>query len=81
MIPETSKSCTTANTAESRGAQTQALQSWLAATYPSTFNLDTPSPLKIGIHLDLAARHPDLDPATLKRALKRHCERRRYQLA
>ncbi|MBK8185736.1 MAG: hypothetical protein IPK63_23705 [Candidatus Competibacteraceae bacterium] len=33
------------------------------------------------VHLDLAAQHPDLDPATLRRALKRYCERRRYQLA
>lgn len=70
-----------APTAESRGAQTQALQSWLAATYLATFNPDTPLPLKIGIHADLLARHPDLDPATLRRALKRYCERRAYQLA
>ncbi len=70
-----------APTAESRGAQTQALQSWLAATYLATFNPDTPLPLKIGIHTDLLARHPDLDPATLRRALKRYCERRAYQLA
>ena len=68
-------------TAESRGAQTQALQSWLAATYPATFNPDAPPPLKIGIHHDLLTRHPDLDPATLRRALKRYCERRKYQLA
>lgn len=68
-------------TAESRGVQTAALQSWLTREYPATFNLDAPVPLKIGIHLDLAVRHPDLDPATLKRALKRYCERRRYQLA
>ena len=69
------------NTAESRGEQTIALQAWLVATYPATFNLDAPSPLKIGVHLDLLASHPDLDPSTLKRALKRYCERRRYQLA
>lgn len=69
------------NTAESRGEQTIALQAWLVATYPTTFSQDTPSPLKIGIHLDLLARHPDIDPATLKRALKRYCERRAYQLA
>lgn len=68
-------------TAESRGEQTIALQAWLVATYPATFNLDAPSPLKIGIHLDLLARHPDLDPATLRRALKRYCGRPRYQLA
>ena len=80
MIPETSEKIIT-TPAELRGEQTIALQSWLTREYPKTFNLDAPVPLKIGIHLDLAARHPDLDPATLKRALKRHCERRRYQLA
>lgn len=68
-------------TAESRGAQTQALQSRLAATYPKVFTNDAPLPLKIGIHHDLLTRHPDLDPATLRRALKRYCERRKYQLA
>ncbi len=78
MIPEKPQIETPA---ESRGAQTQALQSWLAATYPATFNTDAPLPLKIGIHTDLLARHPDLDPATLRRALKRYCERRAYQLA
>lgn len=70
-----------APTAESRGAQTQALQSWLIEQYPATFNPAAPLPLKIGIHTDLLARHPDLDPATLRRALKRYCERRAYQLA
>ena len=80
-IAETFESCTTTDTAESRGAQTAALQAWLVATYPSTFSPDTPTALKIGVHLDLLARNPDLDPATLKRALKRYCERRRYQLA
>ena len=80
-IAETFESCTTTDTAESRGAQTAALQAWLAATYPATFNPDTPTPLKIGVHLDLLARHPDLDPDTLRRALKRYCERRAYQVA
>ncbi|MBK8271390.1 MAG: ProQ/FinO family protein [Planctomycetes bacterium] len=80
MITENTQIDTT-NTAEIRGEQTIALQSWLTREYPKTFNLDAPVPLKIGIHLDLAAQHPDLDPATLKRALKRYCERRRYQLA
>jgi ProP effector len=77
-MPQTPQICTPA---ESRGAQTQALQSWLAATYPATFNPDAPLPLKIGVHVDLLARHPDLDPATLRRALKRYCDRRAYQLA
>jgi|APTNR8051073442_1049403.scaffolds.fasta_scaffold03721_4 sRNA-binding protein len=67
--------------AESRDAQIIALQSWLAATYPATFSPDAPPPLKIGIHVDLLARHPDLDPAILRQALKRHCERRAYQIA
>lgn len=80
-IAETFESCTTTDTAESRGAQTAALQAWLAATYPATFNPDAPLPLKIGVHVDLLARHPDLDPATLRRALKRYCERRAYQIA
>ncbi len=70
-----------APTAESRGAQTVALQAWLIEQYPATFNPDKPPPLKIGIHHDLLTRHPDLDPATLRRALKRHCERRAYQVA
>ena len=70
-----------APTAESRGAQTIALQAWLIEQYPATFSLDKPPPLKIGIHVDLLTRHPDLDPATLRRALKRYCERRGYQLA
>lgn len=69
------------NIAESRGAQTIALQAWLIEQYPATFSLDKPPPLKIGIHVDLLTRHPDLDPATLRRALKRYCERRGYQLA
>ncbi len=77
-MPQTPQICTPA---ESRGAQTQALRAWLAATYPATFNPDAPLPLKIGVHVDLLARHPDLDPATLRRALKRYCERRAYQLA
>lgn len=81
IIAQTFESCTTANTAESRGVQTAALQAWLVATYPATFSPDTPAPLKIGTHHDLLARHPDLDPATLRRALKRYCERRAYQLA
>lgn len=80
MITENAQIDST-NTSEIRGEQTAALQSWLAREYPKTFNLDAPSPLKIGVHLDLLARHPDLDPATLRRALKRHCERRAYQLA
>ena len=70
-----------APTAESRGAQTQALQAWLTATYPKVFTNDAPPPLKVGIHVDLLARHTDLDPATLRRALKRYCDRRPYQLA
>lgn len=69
------------NTAESRGAQTVARQSWLIEQYPATFGLDKPPPLKVGIHKDILTRHPDLDPAILKRALKRYCERRAYQLA
>ena len=40
-----------APTAESRGAQTQALQSWLIEQYPATFNPDAPLPLKIGVHV------------------------------
>ena len=68
-------------TAESRGAQTVALQAWLIEQYPATFDPDKPPPLKVGIHTDLLARHPDLDPATLRRALKRYCDRRAYQLA
>ena len=54
------------NIAESRGAQTIALQAWLIEQYPATFSLDKPPPLKIGIHVDLLTRHPDLDPAILK---------------
>lgn len=77
-MPQTPQICTPS---ESRGAQTKALQSWLIERYPATFNQDAPLPLKIGIHTDLLARHPDLDPATLRRALKRYCERRAYQLA
>ena len=69
------------NTAESRGAQTVARQSWLIEQYPATFGLDKPPPLKVGIHKDILTRHPDLDPAILKRALKRYCERRAYQVA
>ena len=67
--------------AESRGAQTVALQAWLTATYPKVFTNDAPPPLKVGIHADLLTRHPDLDPDTLRRALKRYCERRAYQVA
>jgi len=67
--------------AESRGAQTVALQAWLTATYPKVFTNDAPPPLKVGIHADLLTRHPALDPDTLRRALKRYCERRAYQVA
>lgn len=80
IITENSENSST-TTAESRGAQTVALQAWLAATHPATFSLDKPPPLKVGIHADLLTRHPDLDPDTLRRALKRYCERRAYQVA
>ena len=69
------------DTAESRGAQTVALQAWLIEQYPAIFNPDKPPPLKVGVHKDILERHPDLAPATLRRALKRYCERRPYQLA
>jgi ProP effector len=59
----------------------EALLAWLMETYSATFSLDKPLPLKVGVRDDLAARHPDLAPATLRRALKRYCDRRPYQLA
>ena len=71
----------TPSTDESRGAETIALQDWLLATYPTLFDADAPLPLKVGVHHDILTRHPELDPAILKRALKRHCHRRKYQIA
>lgn len=81
IIAQTFESCTTANTAEPFKARVQQAHALLRETYPALFAAEQPPPLKIGVHLDLLARNPDIDPATLRRALKRYCERRRYQLA
>ena len=41
----------------------------LAETYPLCFDWERPKPLKIGIHLDLRARHPDMPHLAIRKAL------------
>lgn len=55
-------------------------QTLLREQYPDLFG-DHPPPLKIGIHDDLLARHPDIDRPGLKRALALHTGRFSYQKA
>ena len=50
----------------------------LAETYPLCFDWDRPRPLKLGIHLDLRARHPDVPRLALRKALAVYCNRARY---
>lgn len=80
-IPETFESCTTANTAEPFKARVQQAHALLRETYPALFAAEQPPPLKIGIHKDLLARHPDLNARVLRHALSWLCERPRYQYA
>jgi sRNA-binding protein len=61
-------------------ARVEAAQNLLRERYPDLFGND-PKPLKIGIHLELLERHPDLDFVGLKRALTLHCGRFAYQKA
>ncbi len=61
-------------------ARVEAAQSLLRERYPDLFGND-PKPLKIGIHLELLERHPDLDFVGLKRALTLHCGRFAYKKA
>ncbi len=61
-------------------ARVEAAQSLLRERYSDLFGND-PKPLKIGIHLELLERHPDLDFVGLKRALTLHCGRFAYQKA
>lgn len=51
---------------------------FLRKRYPNLFAA-VPVPLKVGIHLDLLERHPELDVPGLKRALTLHCRSPRYQ--
>jgi ProP effector len=54
----------------------------LRQEFPSAFaRLDarTRRPLKVGIHNDIAAAFPDLDPVEIKRALRFYCGDPRYQ--
>ncbi|MEI2780645.1 MAG: ProQ/FINO family protein [Candidatus Competibacter sp.] len=50
----------------------------LAEAYPACFDWERPRPLKIGIHLDLRARHPDVPHLALRKALAVYCDRARY---
>jgi hypothetical protein len=51
----------------------------LAELYPACFDWENPRPLKIGIHLDLRARHPDVPHLALRKALAVYCNRARYR--
>lgn len=55
----------------------------LIQRFPKAFpkNYDALRPLKLGIHADLIARAPDLDPVLLRRALANHAQRDGYLLA
>lgn len=91
-MPESSSKCTNpsgdfseiaADTTPTRPpfkARVEAAQNLLRERYPDLFGND-PKPLKIGIHLELLERHPELDFVGLKRALTLHCGRFAYQKA
>jgi ProP effector len=82
-MPQTPKICTPIETTPTRPpfkARVEAAQSLLRERYPDLFGND-PKPLKIGVHLELLERHPDLDFAGLRRALTLHCGRFAYQKA
>ena len=60
-----------------------AVHALLIQRFPNAFpkNYDAIRPLKLGIHADLIARAPDLDPVLLRRALANHTQRDGYLLA
>ena len=60
-----------------------ALHALLIKRFPEAFpkDYDAIRPLKLGIHADLIARAPDLDPVLLRRALANHASRDGYLLA
>ncbi len=81
MITENTQIDTPADTTPARPpfrVRVEQAQNLLRERYSDLFGND-PKPLKIGIHLELLARHPDLDFAGLKRALTLHCGRFAYQ--
>jgi hypothetical protein len=49
------------------------------ASYPTVFFHGEPVPLKLLIHLDLRARHPELSATTIRRVLQKYCGSFRYQ--
>ena len=67
--------------AEPFKVRVQQAHAMLRETYPALFAAEQPPPLKIGIHKDLLARHPDLNARVLRHALAWLCERPRYQYA
>jgi len=52
----------------------------LKRKYPAIFG-KTPTPLKVGIHLDILRANGDIDPLDLKAAMHEHCRSRKYLLA
>lgn len=56
----------------------RALFSDLAVQFPSTFKLDAPVPLKVGIRADLAAALPEKDPRIVNAFLAWYCGRKVY---
>ena len=52
----------------------------LKRKYPAIFG-KTPTPLKVGIHLDILGANKDIDPIELKEAMHEHCRSRKYLLA
>ena len=83
IITENTQIDTPADTTPARPpfrVRVEAAQSLLRERYPDLFGND-PKPLKIGIHLELLERHPDLDFVGLKRALTLHTGRFSYQKA
>ena len=56
-------------------------KNWLRRTYPLAFNCRIARPLKIGIHRDILAQHPEMDPRNLQKMLDKWCHRMIYQKA
>jgi hypothetical protein len=55
--------------------QAKAIEKFLASTYPV---FAENKPLVIGVHFQLAERHPEIDPKVWSRVLLWHCRRPRY---
>lgn len=63
--------------------QNSELWATLKAQHPQAFPLDAIliRPLKVGVHTDIRAAHPDADPRAVRIALGKWCGRRAYKWA